>query len=235
MPQSNRRRFIYRLAALAIATPSALFATDDETYVVKKGDTLTKIAIRHGVSVAEIKRRNGLSSDMIRVGQKLVVPALPRDVAFVRNATKRIQVNHRKWKYIVVHHSATPHGNAKSYDRVDRAHGMENGLAYHFVIGSGRDSKDGEIEIGSRWAEQLHGGHVSKWEYNNHGIGICLVGNFEKHNPTRKQLASLKKLITYLGEDLLDGKYKFRVHKEINPTLCPGRYFPTQEMHKIFG
>ena len=42
-------------------------------YTVKKGDTLGKIASRHGVSVATLKKRNGLKSDHIRVGQKLKI------------------------------------------------------------------------------------------------------------------------------------------------------------------
>ena len=42
-------------------------------YTVKKGDTLSKIASRHGVSVATLKKRNGLKSDNIRVGQKLKI------------------------------------------------------------------------------------------------------------------------------------------------------------------
>ncbi len=231
----NRRSFIGRLSAIGILASLIASSSRSQTYVVRKGDTLSRIAKRYGTSVQELKKSNRLKSDLIRIGQKLTVPSINAQVAAVRKSTAKIKLNREKWKYIVVHHSATPHGNAKSYDRVDRRHGMENGLAYHFVIGNGRDSKDGEIEIGSRWAKQLHGGHVSKWEYNNHGIGICLVGNFEKEKPTRKQMESLKSLMRYLGDDLLAGKYKFFVHKEINPTLCPGRNFPTKEMHRIFG
>ena len=42
-------------------------------YTVKKGDTLGKIASRHGVSVATLRKRNGLKSDNIRVGQRLKI------------------------------------------------------------------------------------------------------------------------------------------------------------------
>ncbi len=42
-------------------------------YTVRKGDTLSKIASRHGISVARLKKLNGLKSDNIRVGQKLKV------------------------------------------------------------------------------------------------------------------------------------------------------------------
>lgn len=42
-------------------------------YTVRKGDTLSKIATKHGISVSTLKKRNGLKGDKIRVGQKLKV------------------------------------------------------------------------------------------------------------------------------------------------------------------
>ena len=42
-------------------------------YTVKSGDTLSHIAARHGVSVANLKKWNNLSSDLIYIGQKLNV------------------------------------------------------------------------------------------------------------------------------------------------------------------
>jgi hypothetical protein len=221
---------------MLLAGPAILRGASQEfDYVVKKGDTLGQIAHKQGVSLKQLKSFNGLTKDLIFVGQKLKIPSDQRYLAKVQAHTNKIKVNKPKWKYIIAHHSATPHGNAVSYGRVDLDHGMENGLAYHFVIGSGRDSGEGEIEIGSRWTKQLHGGHVSKWSYNDHGIGICLVGNFEKTKPTGRQLAAFTELVDYLGNGLLGGKYKFMVHKEVNATLCPGRNFPTSAMHKRFN
>lgn len=44
-------------------------------YTVKSGDSLSKIASKYpGVSVADIKKANGLKSDAIRAGQKLTIP-----------------------------------------------------------------------------------------------------------------------------------------------------------------
>ncbi len=45
------------------------------TYVVKKGDSLSLIASAVGVKVSRLKAVNGLKSDTIRIGQKLVIPA----------------------------------------------------------------------------------------------------------------------------------------------------------------
>ena len=64
------------------ATPSAPSATrfasardtDRETYRVQRGDTLRRIASRHGVTVALLKRVNGLRSSRIAPGQVLTIP-----------------------------------------------------------------------------------------------------------------------------------------------------------------
>ncbi len=55
------------------AAPKASSASGG-TYVVQKGDILGRIANKHGVKVADLKKANGLSSDKIVVGQKLVIP-----------------------------------------------------------------------------------------------------------------------------------------------------------------
>jgi len=144
----------------------------------------------------------------------------------------------RKWKYIVIHHSGTSMGNAKIFEYYHRrVRGMENGMAYHFVIGNGSESKNGEIEIGNRWKKQLQGGHLRSDEQNEIAIGICLVGDFNKTRPNKKQIAALIELITYLRQKQYPQELRFVVHRDINirPTDCPGRFFPAQAMYKLFG
>ena len=46
-------------------------STPTGTYTVKSGDTLSGIAARHGVTVNQLKQWNGLTSNNIKVGQKL--------------------------------------------------------------------------------------------------------------------------------------------------------------------
>lgn len=43
-------------------------------HVVKRGDTLSEIALAHEVSVQAIRRQNNLKRDIIHVGQKLTIP-----------------------------------------------------------------------------------------------------------------------------------------------------------------
>ncbi|MTI61154.1 MAG: LysM peptidoglycan-binding domain-containing protein [Firmicutes bacterium] len=43
-------------------------------YTVKKGDTLSTIAVNYNVSIADIKRINNLKSDLITINQELIIP-----------------------------------------------------------------------------------------------------------------------------------------------------------------
>jgi murein DD-endopeptidase MepM/ murein hydrolase activator NlpD len=45
------------------------------TYTVVKGDSLSKIARAHGVTVDALRQANGISGDLIDIGQVLVIPA----------------------------------------------------------------------------------------------------------------------------------------------------------------
>ena len=45
------------------------------TYIVSAGDTLSQIAAKHKVSISSLKRANNLTSNLIKVGQELVIKA----------------------------------------------------------------------------------------------------------------------------------------------------------------
>lgn len=160
----------------------------------------------------------------------------------IRKAIDRPGSSVRKgrWRYIVVHNSGTKQGNAKAFEYYHRnVRRMPNGMAYHFVIGNGTSSKDGQIEIGGRWHRQLQGGHVHSDYLNNISLGICFVGDFNKQQPTRKQQEALDELIKYLRKRVgkIDGKQaSVKPHRDINPpkwpTDCPGDKFPYRWLRK---
>lgn len=158
-------------------------------------------------------------------------------LAPVLAATRGLTIPRGRWSMIVGHHSAIAHGNAAVYDRAHRRRGMVNGLAYHFVIGNGIDSGDGEIEVGRRWLEQLDGGHVRDEHVNHVGIGICCVGNFEQTRPTARQIASFEALVRYLRSDVTRAPLSLKFHREIRgaQTLCPGRFFPVRTVRARLG
>ena len=158
----------------------------------------------------------------------------------IRKAIDDARVARNRWKYIIVHNSGTRQGNARIFDYYHRfVRRMPNGLAYHFVIGNGTSSGNGQIEIGNRWVRQLNGGHVHSDYLNYISLGICLVGDFNRDLPTKAEYEALDELIRYLRRRVgkVDGRYSIvRGHKEINPrpTDCPGNRFPLTWLHRSF-
>lgn len=56
-----------------MATPPATAATGSE-HVVTANETLTSIAKSTGTTIADLRKANNLTSDSLKVGQKLVIP-----------------------------------------------------------------------------------------------------------------------------------------------------------------
>ena len=211
-------------------------------YVVAEGDSLGTIARDHGTRAETIAALNHLADpDKLQLGQVLEIPlegAPPPTVRHPLPAALKAQldampVRAGRWKYIVIHHSATRTGSLQGMDHYHRyKRRMENGLAYHFVIGNGRGMPDGQIAIGQRWRSQLKGGHLASDALNQVAIGICLVGNYEQSRPTAAQMRSLYALTGYLMQRTRTGATAVRTHRQINtkPTECPGRNFPTKAL-----
>ena len=251
---------ILRLPSATVSTPASSPVPSTPTrplsVKIQKGDTLSKISRQHGVSLEDLRRWNRLNGSPLQIGQTLrlsapltaaplakpTAPALtlptPPKISFVAPVRKQIDSPRgrlRRWEYIVVHHSGTGGGNARIFDAYHKERGMENGMAYHFVIGNGSDSGDGQIEVGSRWTRQIQGGHVASDSLNEIAIGICLVGDFSHHQPDPRQKAALIELVRFLRQLQSSPRLKFRLHREINtkPTECPGKLFPSAKLHEI--
>ncbi len=134
----------------------------------------------------------------------------------------------KRWECIVIHHSAsdksTPQG-MEAYHVRDRGW---DALGYHFVIGNGVKFEDGRVHVGERWTRQMIGAHckVPGNYYNEHGIGICLIGNLEHHAPTARQISSLAKLASFLSGRCGIPKSRILTHGGVTgKTQCPGRRF----------
>jgi hypothetical protein len=141
----------------------------------------------------------------------------------------------RPWRYIVLHHSASASGN---YDQIDAEHrkilGI-NGCGYHFVIGNGTGSRDGQIEVSQRWINQKQGAHTRNartHDADEYGIGICLVGDFDQQPPSAKQIAATKALIDYLNKryNIAPAGLRTHAHLAATKTVCPGKFFPSEAM-----
>jgi murein DD-endopeptidase MepM/ murein hydrolase activator NlpD len=218
----------------------------EKVYTVRRGDTLYGIARNNQVSPGQLAERNGLSKNYyVYTGQRLVIPAgssapdssLTKQSASalpfsVQSAIDKADVKPGRWKHIVIHHSGVDTGTISGMGRYHReVRHMENGLAYHFVIGNGNGMDDGEIAVGSRWTKQLDGGHLASASQNKISLGICLVGDFEKHKPTARQLDALRILVRALMARCQLSLRAVTTHRQIHArhARCPGRHFPTKQ------
>jgi len=61
-------------ASSSAPTPGESTVASPQTYVVQSGDTLSVIAARFGTTVDAIRAANGLTTDIINIGQVLIIP-----------------------------------------------------------------------------------------------------------------------------------------------------------------
>ena len=150
-------------------------------HTVSSGDTLWHISKMYGIPIKDIMRVNNLGeSAQLEKGQQLVIP----NISTIKAAIPLYPS--RKWRYIIIHHSATDTGDAYYFNILHRRKGWD-GIGYDFVIDNGTDGKnDGAIEVSPRWTNQENGAHCHASDMNSKGIGICLVGNFSKEQVSRK-------------------------------------------------
>jgi len=86
--------------------------TDEKTtdsiseYKIQSGDNLSKIAMKYGCTVDQLKAANNLRSDNIRVGQKLIIPAVSTSKTKTTEKASSVPENRQQ-------HSTTPEDKAK--------------------------------------------------------------------------------------------------------------------------
>ena len=230
------------LLAVVVLVHSDVFATVNGVHHrVGKGETVWRISRAYGISAEKIRKANNLSSSMkIRAGQYLFIPGVEKVIKIEPEDYQMRYIlrcgTSNRWKYIVIHHSATDKGSARVFDRNHRRQRhFQHGLGYHFVVCNGSyGTKDGQIEVGKRWREQQNGAHCRAGDGNRIGIGICLVGNFNETKPTRKQYDSLVRLVTHLCYKHNIPLESVRGHGDMPgaSTECPGKNFPMSKLKK---
>lgn len=187
---------------------------------------------------------------MPRITDTRVEARVPKPLPAVKPIAPRRQASNdwfppsrveKGWKAIVVHHSATARGNAARFHKDHKNGHKWKGIGYDFVIGNGRGSGDGQVEVTFRWRDQIPGAHCGgtpgNWA-NKDGIGICLVGDFTRRSPTRRQMQSLVKLIKFLQQRYKIPTSRIYGHRGTpgytNGTKCPGK-FPMSRLKSMLG
>lgn len=96
-----------------------------------------------------------------------------------------------KYDKIIIHHT----GNTKTIQKIINLHVNKNkwtSIGYHFLIG-----KNGQIY----YSRDLSSPGAHTYGFNKEAIGIGFFGNFNKNQPSEKQIEIGKKLILLLKEN----------------------------------
>lgn len=215
------------LPAQSVVIPRAPDALrEDIFHTVAPSETIWRICKMYDVKMADIARANNLSNPAeIEMGQRLLIP----QAAPIRPVISLYPAN--KWRYIVIHHSATDEGNALAFHKLHRIKGWET-LGYHFVIDNGSiGKKEGNIEASGRWIKQQNGAHCKAAQMNYRGIGVCLVGNFNTEEVSPGQMDSLVYLVNTLRRYYNIPPENIIGHGQAPGarTDCPGKRFPWGE------
>ncbi len=199
---------------------------------VAPGETLWRISKMYDVDIETLKKVNGIRNvSDIEIGTKIFIPKTAGRKEIITLYPSK------KWKYIVIHHSATDYGNSAQFNKAHINKGWE-GVGYHFVIDNGTAGKaDGQLETTPRWIKQLNGAHCKAGTMNENGIGICLVGNFSQDYVSQRQMNSLIYLVKELKSYYKIPKSRILGHGEVPgaSTECPGKNFPWKTFYSKIG
>lgn len=93
MIRPGQKLVVFGSAAPSYSSSSSRSTSSNATHTVKRGENLGSIANRYGLSVSQLKSMNGLSSNMIRIGQQLKVrkntaTAAAKPIEFPKNGKK---------------------------------------------------------------------------------------------------------------------------------------------------
>ena len=93
------------------ASPEAIAAAQATAYIVVSGDILGRIANRYGCTIEQIQKANRMTSDQIRIGQKLFIPNCSGDepiVPLVAEPVKPLIKKGTWWKTAGVNTTSLP-------------------------------------------------------------------------------------------------------------------------------
>ena len=139
-----------------------------------------------------------------------------------------------RWRYIVVHHTASDIGNKEVVQKLNVEKRGWSDIAYHFVVNNGSSNTTvGEIEVSDLWKNRRANLSTRSWYANYFGIAVVLVGNFQAHPPPPLQKDALIGLLTRLSREYGIAPERIVGHREIQNTACPGRYLNMIEVREL--
>lgn len=131
----------------------------------------------------------------------------------------------RGWKYIMIHHSATVDSDTYSWDAIRRYHMETNkwsDIGYHFGV----EQVGGHFVMLKGRSLDTDGAHCKEHSMNRLGLGVCLVGDYDKFAPKPGAYDILVSLVNVLQMIYDIPVENVVAHRDYAPyKSCPGKMF----------
>jgi len=124
--------------------------------------------------------------------------------------------------HIIIHHTAAEEKDSEQIRRYHMSKGWQD-IGYDYVI-----ERDGKTVAGRSLS--IQGAHAGVAYYNQHSIGVAVIGNLSSRDIFPEQLLSLIDLLYELRTNWNIPLENILLHREIKATECPGLRFPRQEV-----
>jgi hypothetical protein len=147
-----------------------------------------------------------------------------------------------RYKWIVIHHSASSHDNLASIRNFHyQRHGwLEAG--YHLILSNGSTNiPTGHLEATNRYLLSSYSMASRNRKYNLRGIHLCVIGNYEDFPPSEIIKSSIASAINLLQKKYRIPDKHILLHRDIGQTLCPGKHITKEQIlfwknaHKTFS
>lgn len=131
---------LFKIVTIAFAFESALISNlfADTIHIVKKGETLYSISRLYGVSVETVQKANNLSSNNVRVEQKLTIPDADSDNANISSTKNEVVTSENVEKSEshnhIVQRGETLYSISRLYDKSVELLKSVNGLSGNNVM-----------------------------------------------------------------------------------------------------
>ncbi|MDA8791589.1 N-acetylmuramoyl-L-alanine amidase, partial [Bacteriovoracaceae bacterium] len=138
-------------------------------------------------------------------------------------------------KYIVVHHTADIEGVELNPETLLKSQISGRGygdVAYNYIIDD-YETSNGKFKTYEGRSLKIKAAGVNTGNpnpdisYNEEGIHIVLIGNFNQRAPSAAALSELKRMIKHLTEEYGIPQSNVIKHRSVDSTDCPGNHFPS--------
>jgi LysM repeat protein len=221
-------------------------------YTVEKGDTLSSLSRRSGLTVKEISAANGLHSNIIKINQKLRLPGVQSlrvdPLADIINAPAPAKTVPRRSRggYRLVRRRQWTKASVRSNHRLM---GGVHRITVHHTGEHGSLSKRSDLEVVQaienyhrnqrKWAAigyhflvgrdgRVYEGRPLQYQgahtrgANRNNIGISVIGDFNRTLPNGKQLVALEAFLDEKRQRYGIPKRLIFGHRDLSASQCPG-------------